>query len=189
MNMWKQVLARLEQIIDRTDYVTWFAPTRFVAQKGETVDVSVPSQRFIDEIRERYGQQIRNVLGEISPERIQVHFIVDPDSTDDVPVVTVTPRDDLPAAVFNPRYRFETFVVGKSNELAWSASRSIADNPSGSFNPLFIYGGAGLGKTHLIQAIGHHIRDKNREIPIRRMIAPSATNFRQEPHNSRSPVR
>ncbi len=176
MNMWKQVLARLEQSIERTDYVQWFAPTRFVAQKGETVDVSVPSQRFIDEIRERYGQQIRNILGEISPERIQVHFVIDPDAAiDDIPLATApTPRDDLPAAVFNPRYRFETFVVGKSNELAWSASRSIADNPSGSFNPLFIYGGAGLGKTHLIQAIGHQIREAK---PSMRVVYMSADSF------------
>ncbi|GAC1434411.1 MAG: chromosomal replication initiator protein DnaA [Thermoanaerobaculia bacterium] len=176
MNMWKQVLARLEQTVERPDYVQWFAPTRFIAQKGETVDVSVPSQRFIDEIRERYGPQIRSILGDISPERIQVHFVVDPEtSIDDVPVaVTAPPRDDLPAAVFNPRYRFETFVVGKSNELAWSASRSIADNPSGSFNPLFIYGGAGLGKTHLIQAIGHHIRDAR---PSMRVVYMSADSF------------
>ncbi len=176
MNMWKQVLARLEQSIDRTDYVQWFAPTRFVAQKGETVDVSVPSQRFIDEIRERYGQQIRSILGEISAERIQVHFVVDADSVlDDIPLATaLPPRDDLPAAVFNPRYRFSTFVVGKSNELAWSASRSIADNPSGSFNPLFIYGGAGLGKTHLIQAIGHQIREAK---PATRVVYMSADSF------------
>ena len=176
MNMWKQVLARLEQSIDRTDYVQWFAPTRFVAEKGETVDVSVPSQRFIDEIRERYGQQIRSILSDISPERIQVHFVVDPEtSIDDVPVVvTAPPKDELPAAVFNPRYKFETFVVGKSNELAWSASKSIAENPSGSFNPLFIYGGAGLGKTHLIQAIGQQIREAK---PNTRVVYMSADSF------------
>ncbi|HEY8847779.1 MAG TPA: chromosomal replication initiator protein DnaA, partial [Thermoanaerobaculia bacterium] len=174
--MWKQVLARLEQTIERADYVQWFAPTRFLAQKGETVDVSVPSQRFIDEIRERYGQQIRSILGEISAERIQVHFVVDPDSAIDdlLPLATVSPRDEVPAAVFNPRYRFQTFVVGKSNELAWSASRSIADNPSGSFNPLFIYGGAGLGKTHLIQAMGQQIREAK---PSMRVVYMSADSF------------
>src|SRR5512142_2539401 len=173
MNVWKQVLARLEQVIDRTEYVTWFAPTRFSAQKGDTVDVAVPSQRFIDEIRERFGPQIRSILTEVSPERLQVHFLIDPDATpiDDIPVAAAPPRDDLPAAVFNPRYRFETFVVGKSNELAWSASKSIAENPSGSFNPLFIYGGAGLGKTHLIQAIGQQIRKSNANAKVVYMSA------------------
>ena len=74
MNVWKQVLARIEQVVDRTEYENWFAPTRFVAQKGDTLDVSVPSQRFVDEIRERYGPQIRGVLNEISPERVQIHL-------------------------------------------------------------------------------------------------------------------
>ncbi len=174
MNVWKQVLARLEQHTDRTEYVNWFAPTRFLAQKGETVDVSVPSQRFIDEIRERYGQQIRSILSELSDDRIQVHFVVDPESVlDDVNVVPIHPRDDLPTTIFNPRYRFESFVVGKSNELAWSASKSIAENPSGSFNPLFIYGGAGLGKTHLIQAIGQQLKQRSPGLKVVYMSADS----------------
>lgn len=161
MNVWKQVLSRLEQTIDRTDYENWFAATRFVSQKDDTLDISVPSQRFVDEIRERYGSQIRAALNEISPDRIQIHFLVSDAEGIGVGNANVPVRDDLPAAIFNPRYRFETFVVGKSNELAWSASKSIAENPSGSFNPLFIYGGAGLGKTHLIQALGQQIRDSN----------------------------
>ena len=76
---------------------------------------------------------------------------------------TAPPKDELPAAIFNPRYRFESFVVGSSNQLAYAASKSIAENPSGSFNPLFIYGGAGLGKTHLIQAIGQQMRESRPE--------------------------
>jgi chromosomal replication initiator protein len=176
MNVWKQVLGRLEQTTDRTEYVNWFAPTRFVSQRGEVLEVSVPSQRFIDEIRERYGQQIRSILSEFSADRVQVHFVLDTEPTiDDVPLAAAPPpRDDLPAAVFNPRYKFETFVVGKSNELAWSASKSIAENPSGSFNPLFIYGGAGLGKTHLIQAIGQQLRQQNSG---RKVVYMSADSF------------
>ena len=160
MNLWKQVLGRVEQIIDRTDYETWFAPTRFLAQKSDTLDIGVPSQRHVDEIRERYGQQIRSILNEVSPERVQVHFVVDGNlAGDDLPaVIGPPPTQDLPTATFNARYRFETFVVGSSNQLAYAASKSIAENPSGSFNPLFIYGQAGLGKTHLIQAIGHQIK-------------------------------
>jgi chromosomal replication initiator protein len=180
MNVWKQVLARLEQNVDRAEYVNWFTPTRFVSQKGETVDVAVPSQRFIDEIRERYGQQIRSILSDLSTDRVQVHFVIDegsgpataPNMIDDIPVVT-PPRDELPTAIFNPRYRFSTFVVGNSNQLAYAASLSIAENPSGSFNPLFIYGGAGLGKTHLIQAIGQQMRAKDRNAKVVYMSADS----------------
>jgi chromosomal replication initiator protein len=166
MNVWKQVLSRVEQLVDRSDYENWFASTRFVAQKGDTMDIAVPSQRHIDEIRERYGPQIRSALNEISPERIEIHFLIDSGTREDT-LQPVQSREEIPTAQFNPRYRFESFVAGKSNELAYAAAKSISENPSGSFNPLFIYGGAGLGKTHLIQAIGQQIR----EIFPRRKVA------------------
>ncbi|MCU1230245.1 MAG: chromosomal replication initiator protein DnaA [Acidobacteria bacterium] len=176
MNLWKQVLARLEQTIEGSQYETWFAPTRFLAQKGDTIDIAVPSQKFVEEIRERYGQLIRATLDEISLDRINIHLVPDAESPSDgitsaaPPPTTVEP----PTSVFNSRYRFETFVVGKSNELAFAASKSISENPSGSFNPLFIYGGAGLGKTHLIQGLGQQLRDSN---PRMKVVYMSADTF------------
>src|SRR5688500_5939147 len=175
MNTWSQVLSRIEQVVDRTEYDSWLAPTRFLSQKGDTLDVGVPSQRYVDEIRERFGAQIRGLLNEISPERVQVHFVVDTSrSADDLPVPIAPPPAELPQAVFSQRYRFDTFVVGNSNQLAYAASKSIAENPSGSFNPLFIYGGAGLGKTHLIQAIGQQLREQR---PGLKIVYMSADNF------------
>jgi len=174
MNLWKQVLDRLEQSIDRTEYENWFAPTRFLAQKGDTIDVGVPTQRFIDTIRDRYASQIRSVLDELSTDRLNLHLIAERQEPGAESVPQLLPvAAELPASIFNPRYRFETFVVGKSNELAFAASKSIAENPSGSFNPLFIYGGAGLGKTHLIQAIGQEIRAKGRRLKVVYMSADS----------------
>ena len=174
MNTWSQVLARIEQVVDRSDYENWLARTRFVSQKGDTLDVAVPSQRFVDEIRERFGSQIRGLLNELSPERLQIHFVIDGISNDDLPMAIVPTKDELPTATFNPRYRFDSFVVGNSNQLAYAASKSIAENPSGSFNPLFIYGGAGLGKTHLIQAIGQQLTASRPRLKIGYM---SADNF------------
>ncbi len=178
MNTWSQVLARIEQVVERSDYENWLARTRFVSQKGDTLDIAVPSQRFVDEIRERFGSQIRGLLNEISPEHLQVHFVVDMSrSGDDLVIPIAPPKDELPSATFNPRYRFETFVVGNSNQLAYAASKSIAENPSGSFNPLFIYGGAGLGKTHLIQAIGHQLSEGR---PGMKVVYMSAESFMNE---------
>jgi chromosomal replication initiator protein len=173
MNIWKQVLDRLEQDIDRTEYVTWFAPTRFLAQKGDTLDVSVPSQRFVDAIRERYGQQLRSILGQVATDRLNLHFIPDAGTVADLSAVPTPSATEIPTSIFNPRYRFTSFVVGSSNQLAYAASLSIAENPSGSFNPLFIYGGAGLGKTHLIQAIGQQMRVVNPRLKVTYMSADS----------------
>ena len=178
MNTWNQVLARIEQVVEKSDYENWLAQTRFLSQKGDTLDIAVPSQRFVDEIRERFGAQIRGLLNEISRERIQVHFVVDSSvALDDLPVPIAPPKDEVPSAVFSPRYRFDSFVVGNSNQLAYAASKSISENPSGSFNPLFIYGGAGLGKTHLIQAIGHQLRDSR---PRMKVVYMSAESFMTE---------
>jgi chromosomal replication initiator protein len=172
MNLWNKVLDRLEQTIDQSEYAVWLAPTRFLALKGDTLDISVPSQRFVQEIRDRFGTQIRSILNDLSDERIHLHLVADAGDDALLPdVPPLPPTGEMPTSVFNPRYKFDTFVVGKSNELAFAASKSIAENPSGSFNPLFIYGGAGLGKTHLIQAIGQQIRDAN---PRRKILYQSA---------------
>jgi chromosomal replication initiator protein len=171
MSTWSQVLSRIEQVVDRTEYDTWLAPTRFVGQKGDTLDIAVPSQRYVDEIRERFGAQIRAMLNEVSPERIQINFVIDANGGPEPLPQIVPPKDELPAATFTRRYRFDSFVVGSSNQLAYAASKSIAENPSGSFNPLFIYGGAGLGKTHLIQAIGQQIRELRPNLKIAYMSA------------------
>jgi chromosomal replication initiator protein len=175
MNLWKQVLERLEQTIDTAQFETWFAPTRFLAQKGDTIDVSVPSQRFVSEIRQNYAQQIRAVLDELSTDHINLHLVADTEAGGEAVLAPGPPPSiDLPTSIFNSRYRFETFVVGKSNELAFAASKSVAENPAGSFNPLFIYGGAGLGKTHLIQAIGQQLRDSR---PGAKIVYTSADSF------------
>jgi chromosomal replication initiator protein len=172
MSTWSQVLSRIEHVVDRTEYDVWLAPTRFVSQKGDTLDIAVPSQRYVDEIRERFGPQIRAFLNEVSAERVQINFLIDPNGgPDPAPPPPVPSKDELPAATFTRRYRFDSFVVGSSNQLAYAASKSIAENPSGSFNPLFIYGGAGLGKTHLIQAIGQQIRESRPNLKIAYMSA------------------
>src|SRR4051812_8790575 len=174
MNLWKQVLDRLEQTIDRTQFETWFAPTRFLAQKGDTIDVSVPSQRFVSEIRQNYAQQIRAILDEMSTDHLNLHLVADTEGNSEMNIpLGPPPSAELPLSIFNPRYRFETFVVGKSNELAFAASKSIAENPAGSFNPLFIYGGAGLGKTHLIQAIGQQMKNQAPNTKVAYMSADS----------------
>jgi len=175
MNLWNQVLDKLEKRLDRTEFEAWFQPTTFLSEKGETIDVRVPDGRFVDEISGRYTHQIRSILSELDAERTRIHFVADAsDLPDKMPANPTPTASDIPVSIFNPKYRFGTFVVGNSNQLAYAASLSIAENPSGSFNPLFIYGGAGLGKTHLIQAIGQRIAQ---DAPGRRVVYMSADSF------------
>jgi len=175
MNLWDQVLSKLEETIDKTEFTTWFQPTVFLAEKGETVDVRVPDGRFVDQISSRYSHQIRSILTELDASRTKIHFVADAsDSRDLGPYPATPPIPDLPPSTFNSRYRFGGFVVGSSNQLAYAAALSVAENPSNSFNPLFLYGGAGLGKTHLIQAIGQQLRQSH---PSMKVVYMSADNF------------
>jgi chromosomal replication initiator protein len=174
MNLWNEVLLRLEQTVDRSEYETWFAPTTFLAARGDTIEVRVPDERFVDAISDRYSGQIRSILAQLSSERTRIHFVADASAHQQMPQGgALPPPPEPPTALFNPRYRFNTFVVGNSNQLAYAASLSIAEKPSGSFNPLFIYGGAGLGKTHLIQAIGQQLRDSTAGSKVAYMSADS----------------
>ncbi|HUP65450.1 MAG TPA: chromosomal replication initiator protein DnaA [Thermoanaerobaculia bacterium] len=173
-NLWHQVLDRLERKIDQNEYRSWFAPTSLLAERGETLEVRVPDDRFVDEISARYSREIRSILSELKSEKTKIHFIADVIRTQPAPAPAVrefVAQADIPPSIFNPRYRFTSFVVGSSNQLAYAASLSIAENPSGSFNPLFIYGGAGLGKTHLIQAIGQQIKNQHPEMRVVYMSA------------------
>jgi chromosomal replication initiator protein len=175
MNLWNQVLLRLEQVVDRSEYQTWFAPTSFLDTKGDTLEVRVPDNRFVDRISDKYSQQIRSILSELDANRTKIHFVADAQAASGSAFAAPShPAAELPSSIFNPRYRFNTFVVGSSNQLAYAASLSIAENPSGSFNPLFIYGGAGLGKTHLIQALGQQLRQQN---PAMKVVYMSADSF------------
>src|SRR5688500_5744147 len=172
MNLWNQVLDKLEKRLDRTEFEAWFQPTTFLSEKGETIDVRVPDGRFVDEISGRYTHQIRSILSELDAERTRIHIVADAsDLPDKMPANPTPTASDIPVSIFNPKYRFGTFVVSNSNQLAYAASLSIAENPSGSFTPLFIYGGAGLGKTHLIQAIGQRIRESRPNLKIVYMSA------------------
>jgi chromosomal replication initiator protein len=174
MNVWDQVLAELRQQIPPTEFQAWFEPTSFLSARGGTVHVRVPTGRFVEEISGRYATEIRSALSRVSSEPIRIQFIAERELEPEP--LPLPPTTDIPQSLFNPRYTFQTFVVGGSNQLAYAASLSIAENPSGSFNPLFIYGGAGLGKTHLIQAIGQSIRDSKRGMKVVYMSADSFVN-------------
>jgi chromosomal replication initiator protein len=165
-NIWDQVLARIETKVNRHSFYTWFKPTSFVADEGGAIRVRVPNGLFRDWLTKHYSAVLIEALGEVERRGTAVSFVTD----DGIPVVPIT-VDVAPEAEpetpleqpepqvggLAPRYSFDTFIVGGSNQFAHAACRAVAEAPSRSYNPLFIYGGVGLGKTHLMHAIGHYV--------------------------------
>ena len=167
VNTWDNVLARVETKVNRHSFYTWFKPTSFVAEDSGNLRIRVPNALFRDWLTKHYSAVIEEALGELDKGGTQIAFVTD-DSPASVPVVSILPPDlpaveadfpveDGPAGGLAPRYSFDTFIVGSSNQFAHAACRAVAEAPSRSYNPLFIYGGVGLGKTHLMHAIGHYV--------------------------------
>ena len=190
-NIWEEILYRVQAKVNRHSFYTWFKPTAFVADDGSMVTVRVPNALFKDWITKHYSGVIAEALHEIHRAEALVHFVASGTAEAEppasglpqpvAPVITSAEpgirqsdastfsEDTLPpvmptsSAGLNPRYTFDTFIVGSSNQFAHAACRAVAEAPSRSYNPLFIYGGVGLGKTHLMHAIGHYVllHDRN----------------------------
>ncbi len=163
VNVWDQVLAKVEAKVNRHSYFTWFKPTGFVADDGTTLTVRVPNPLFKDWLTKHYAVVLEEALQEVGrPDAVLAFKASDADPAPaeaPAPLVEAT-ISDAPTGVaqgLNPRYTFDTFIVGPSNQFAHAACRAVAEAPSLSYNPLFIYGGVGLGKTHLMHAIGQYV--------------------------------
>jgi chromosomal replication initiator protein len=175
MNLWDEILSRVETKVNRHSFYTWFKPTSFVGEDGAAITVRVPSGLFKDWLTKHYSGVISEALGEVRKGSLAVNFIADPQA--DAAPISLSPDETVsldrgvpttipgPAGL-NPRYTFDTFIVGPSNQFAHAASRAVAEAPSRSYNPLFIYGGVGLGKTHLMHAIGQYVLQHDRNMKL-----------------------
>jgi chromosomal replication initiator protein len=176
MNLWEQVLTRVEAKVNRHSFYTWFRPTSFVAEDAATVTVRVPNALFKDWLTKHYSGVISEALGEVHRGNLAVTFVADgrgeagaiPLSPEEAAAIDagVPPIVGPGPAGLNPRYTFDTFIVGSSNQFAHAASRAVAEAPSRSYNPLFIYGGVGLGKTHLMHAVGQYVLHHDRNLKL-----------------------
>ena len=167
-NVWTQVLSRIETKVDQRSFRTWFEPTALIAEQGEKVTVRVPSVLCRDWLAKHYASLISEAASEVERGGLQISFVID-DSGPPAPPEAFPPDaatapgqpapevPPAPAGGLNPRYSFSSFVVGPSNQFAHAASIAVAEAPSRSYNPLFLYGGVGLGKTHLMHAIGQYL--------------------------------
>jgi chromosomal replication initiator protein len=176
MNLWEQILARVETKVNRHSFYTWFKPTTFIATDGRQISVRVPNPLFKDWLTKHYSGVIAEAMGEVQTASLDVNFITDAHG-EGIPVAIVADEaasvETEPTLVVEPgsaglnlRYTFDTFIVGSSNQFAHAACRAVAEAPSRSYNPLFIYGGVGLGKTHLMHAVGQYVLRHDRNLKL-----------------------
>ncbi len=166
--LWENVLVEIELEISKANFSTWFKNTRVLKYEDGVVLLSVPNQFVKDWLSAKYHKLILKCLRRFSPSVRGVEYAIAKAERrgEDAAVRTVFPTPELPLGEYyinksdnlNPRYTFESFVVGSFNELAYAAAQAVIQKPGIAYNPLFFYGGTGRGKTHLIQAIGNQIK-------------------------------
>ena len=180
-NPWEQAQRRLQRVLDEHSYKNWFAQTRLKSCEAGRVVVSVPTAYFAEWLRDHYAETVESILREIVPEFAEVRF--EPQAEGQAHTQTAVERG-APAGKkraqaspeasqrrpakqraraeggyngFNHRYTFDNFVIGAANRFAHAAAKAVAESPAAAYNPLFLYGKTGLGKTHLMQAIGQEV--------------------------------
>src|SRR5262245_8946309 len=155
-NTWDQVLGKIETRVNALSFKTWFRPTHLVSEDDGSLRIRVPNSWFAEWLQTNYLPVIQDVLREIERPGLAVEFIHDRSATRlPAPPPALSP-DTMPGWL-NPRYTFDNFVVSSCNQFAHAAAVAVADQPSRAYNPLYVYGGVGLGKTHLMQAIGNRL--------------------------------
>jgi chromosomal replication initiator protein len=193
-NPWARILDALEKKINRHSYDTWLKPTRYSHASGGILFVRVPTVEF-RHAGDKYADLIQEAIDNLGLGFNDVKFVTPEDDPAQTPVrhdggLTAAPTTAGPsqsrfdwdgAAQLNPRYTFDAFVIGSGNQFAHAACQAVAERPSKAYNPLFLYGGVGMGKTHLMQAIGHEIK---RRMPQAAICYTSSEKFTNDMINS-----
>ncbi|HYV57613.1 MAG TPA: DnaA/Hda family protein, partial [Candidatus Nitrosopolaris sp.] len=175
--IWEHGATALRSQLAPNTWGLWFEGVRAVGLDDDVLTLAVPSTLAADRIRSSYTGMLADTLRDVTGQQLRVELTVETDARTEDAIAPVppapTPLGDLPAPTapggdepsrlwasggLNPRYTFDQFVIGASNRFAHAAALSVAEAPARSYNPLFIYGAAGLGKTHLLHAIGHHVQ-------------------------------
>ena len=158
--IWENVLTDLEKKINRQSFNMWFKETEPISLKGDILQIKVKDDVAVRHLNDRYLKDIEEILESTTGKKYSCNFITEVEFKDTKTIDTMENSYNIIEnnnGMLNQNYTFENFVVGPNNQLAHAAAKSVSRSPATQFNPLFIYGDTGLGKTHLIQAIGHNI--------------------------------
>ncbi len=189
-DLWPKVTDALKERVGQQNFDIWIKPIHFISSEGEKVEVEVPNRFFKEWITEHYSVHIKDVISLLTKIPCHLQFRIRSENANG--------KDSLPPPLpsyeqqalqsfqplFNPKYTFDHFVVGASNQFANAACLAVADLPAKNYNPLFIYGGVGLGKTHLLHAIGNHIVQRRILPDVRKICYISSEEFTNELINS-----
>ena len=173
-NQWEQIKAKLTAKVSPRAYEDWVMRTAFESADGTWLRVSVPDQVTKDWMEQEYADDVRQVIREL---RLPIERIIYTPRAPVLPAPAAEPVFAAPTSQLNQRLTFENFVVGSCNQFAHAAARAVANSPSRSYNPLFIYGGVGMGKTHLMHAIGTALFH---QYPSMRIVYTSSERFMNE---------
>jgi chromosomal replication initiator protein len=169
---WNSLAERLRGALPPEEYATWFAPLLLRSERDDEVVLVAPNARFVRTLEENYRDLLDRAAGESGDELFHVALVAADEPAEEIAPVDTTE----PASRLNPKYTFETFVVGSSNQFAHAAARAVGESPARSYNPLFLYGGVGLGKTHLLHAIGHQVVRRHAGLKVLYLTAEQFVN-------------
>ena len=184
---WDQILLHIKEEHELTDvsFKTWLLPTEPYDVKGNTLQILVPDIHFLGYIKRKYGFLLQITIEELTGIECELEFVTleqvgarqeEADKSQLINRALEVNRQVIQNANLNPRYTFDSFVVGANNNLAHAASLAVAESPGEIYNPLFIYGGVGLGKTHLMHSIGHFILKNNPQAKVLYVTSEKFTN-------------
>ncbi|GAC1412813.1 MAG: chromosomal replication initiator protein DnaA [Candidatus Doudnabacteria bacterium] len=183
--LWQAILGNLEVTLSKANFTTWFKNTAILEKNDDNIVVSVPNSFTKEWLQNKYNTDILKALRMISPEVKEVKYQIVSSSGTAKPMANEVFTKTMSGSRviqnttntgLNPKYTFNTFIVGKGNELAYAACNAVSKKPGQVYNPLFLYGGVGLGKTHLMQAIGHEVLKENPSAKVMYVTSEKFTN-------------
>jgi chromosomal replication initiator protein len=189
-DLWSKVIDSLKERIGQQNFDIWIKPIHFLSMEGENVELEVPNRFFKEWIHEHYSPHIRDALSFFTQKPCHLQFRIRNEKMDEKDFISPSLQNQNTKAphtfqpIFNPKYTFDHFVVGASNQFANAACLAVANLPAKNYNPLFIYGGVGLGKTHLLHAIGNHIFQNHILPEVKKICYLSSEEFTNELINS-----
>ncbi|MEW4372449.1 chromosomal replication initiator protein DnaA [Paenibacillus kandeliae] len=186
--LWQQILSIIQTKLSKPSFDTWFKATKALTFTENSIVISAPTTFAVEWLESRYTKLVSSTVFEFLGRQVDVKFVIEEAVPEEAlipqqaPVQPAAVQTEEPLAnMLNPKYTFDTFVIGAGNRFAHAASLAVAEAPAKAYNPLFLYGGVGLGKTHLMHAIGHYILQHN---PNSKVVYISSEKFTNEFINS-----